>query len=43
MPSPEISLNTADLIDNSLREIAAGASDSRHQSLYELERWGRLL
>jgi SEFIR domain/Pentapeptide repeats (8 copies) len=39
MPSPEISLNTANLIDNSLREIAAGPNDSATQSLYELERW----
>lgn len=39
MPSPEISLGTATLIDNSLREIAGGPNDSAAQSMYELERW----
>ena len=39
MPSPEISLGTATLMDNLLREIASGPNDAANESLYELERW----
>lgn len=39
MPDTGVSLDAANLIDYSLREIAAGPSDSAVEALYELERW----
>ncbi|MGB6162800.1 MAG: pentapeptide repeat-containing protein [Pseudonocardiaceae bacterium] len=39
MPDAGVSLGAANLIDHSLREIAAGPSDSATETLYELERW----
>jgi hypothetical protein len=39
MPDTAVSLGAANLIDHSLRGIAAGPSDSAADALYELERW----
>jgi hypothetical protein len=39
MPDAGVSLGAVNLIDHSLREIAAGPSDSATKNLYELERW----